>query len=121
AAGFAKQRLDVLDLAIERPGRGVAAFATAAAIVDVDREVVLQERSNFLHRPEATMTERAVHEEQRRPLALLLEGDRGAVFRAGGRHGSLPLPYFLFPSPCFLISLNRSTAAFGSKSSSSNS
>ena len=94
--------------------------ATPATIVDVDREVRRQERRDSPHRPEAAMAQRAVDEKQRRPLTLLLERDHGAVFRASGGHVSPSsfVPYFPVPIPS---PLNRSTASFGSKSSSSNS
>ena len=57
---FADQRLDVLHLAIDGVGQGVAALAPARAVVGADGEMRRERRRQRTARPRRAITQRAV-------------------------------------------------------------
>src|SRR5215472_14876246 len=81
ASGPVDQRLDVVDLPVNRVGQRVPAPAAAAAIKAVDREVRREQRGQF---PGAGGMDGqcAVDQNQGRSLALAVITDRRAVARA---------------------------------------
>ncbi len=89
AAGRAEHGLDVVDLALDRVGKGIAAAATAAPVVAKDGEVACQRLGQRAARAHGARTERAVDEDQRMAPAALLAGNRRSVARRNrprGRH-----------------------------------
>jgi hypothetical protein len=79
SAGFADQRLKILDLALDGVRSRVATVAAPAAVVDEDREVRRQGRGQWLARRPSV--ERAHQHDEWLALSEPLECDRGAVFR----------------------------------------
>ena len=87
SAGLADQRLDVLDLTLHGVGRRVAALPATAAVVGDHREAIGELRRQLAGRPGLPPAQRAVDDDQRRPRAGALEGDRRSVGGADGAHG----------------------------------
>ena len=86
AARVLDERRQVLDLALDRPRRRVGAVAAAAAVVVVGREPLAQHlREAGGPGVDRTVLERAADEDQRRPVAVRVEGDRRPVGGADGR------------------------------------
>ena len=79
AAGAVDQRLDVVDLPVDRVGQRVPALAAAAPVKAVDREVRCEQLGQLLPGAGGMDGQRAVDQDQGRSLALLVVSDRRAV------------------------------------------
>ena len=94
ATGFGNHRVEVFDLALDRVGLRVPALAAAPSIVGDHRELRCQQlgelRGGLIDR---TMGDRAVDEDDRRPVPGPLDRDRRSVGRAHlCRHDSHSTP-----------------------------
>jgi hypothetical protein len=79
AAGAVDQRLDVVDLPVDRVGQRVPALAAAAAVIAIDREMRREQLGQLRPGAGRMDCQRAVDQDQGRSLALLVVGDRRAV------------------------------------------
>jgi hypothetical protein len=79
------ERVEVLDLALDRVARRVAAVAAPAAVVADHAEPRREQPAELSPALPAAIAERAADEDQRRPVAGAVVGDRRAVGRADGR------------------------------------
>src|SRR5690606_37569976 len=73
------QRRQILHLALNRVGRGVAALATTAPVVGVYREVIGQQRCQRRIGPHRPRAQGAVYQNQRRPASYAAEGNDRAI------------------------------------------
>src|SRR5262249_14801527 len=86
------ERLQVINLAFLGEGRCVAAVATAAPVVVVDREVAAKEVGQLCHAwVKGTIDNRAVDQDDGRAGPNLVESNLSAVVRTYCRHG-IPSP-----------------------------
>src|SRR6516165_10591411 len=76
ASGPVDQRLDVADLPVDRVGQRVPALASPAAVKAVDGEVRREQLGQLRPGTGRVDGQRAVDQDQRRSLALLVVGDR---------------------------------------------
>jgi len=79
AARAVDQRLDVVDLAVDRVGQRVPALATATAIKAVDREPRREQRGQLRPGAGRMNRQRAVDQDQGRSLTVCVVRDRRAV------------------------------------------
>jgi hypothetical protein len=81
SAHLGEDGVEVLDLPLDRIGRGVATLAAPAAVVVDDLVAVGRQQPSELARAriEAAVRERAGDQDDRRSVALTIERDLGAV------------------------------------------
>ena len=79
AAGAVDQRLDVVDLPVDRVGQRVPALAAAAAVEAKDREMRREQLGQLRPGAGRMDRQRAVDQDQGWSLALLVVSDRRAV------------------------------------------
>lgn len=104
ATRFVDERREVLDLTLDRVWRGVAAVASSAAVVVIDREVGRERTDQPAERAEPAVVSGGVDQDQRRPGSGSLERDFRPVPRTGREataHAVIP------PMSSFAISSGR--------------